>query len=191
MARDKSIELMPDGAGDFEELAEGDVDIANLTVDFSSQEADSEARIYETLPTGAYHVKVTEVSIKQSTSEKNRGKPYYAFTMVIQDGKYANRKVWTNVMLWAGAGYTLAQLIKAMGRPVGPGTKVPTPDEIIGYDFIIVGQKRVDKYQIEQGNWDGEGPKPTKFECTGFKKWDGESLEKVPGQAVGGGSLLP
>jgi hypothetical protein len=191
MARDKNVELLPDGAGDFEE-GDGGIDLVNLTVDFSSKEADSEARVYQTLPTGAYHVKVTEVAVKQcGPSSKNPGKPFYALQLTVQDGQYANRKIFTNVMLFEGALYTLSQLMKAMDRTPGRGSSVPQPRELEGYDFIVIGQKRVDRYQIDEGNWDGEGPKPTKFEVTGFKKWDGEPLEKVPGQAVGGGSLLP
>jgi hypothetical protein len=187
MARD-GIDLLPDGADNtFEEGDGTEIDLSNLTIDFSSQEAASEARIWETLPTGAYHVKVTDVAIKQATSEKNRGKPYYALTLTVQDGKYIGKKLWSNVMLWSGAGYTLAQIMKAMNRPVGAGVKVPLPQELLGYDFIVIVQKMVDKYKIEQGDWDGEGPKPTKAEVKGFKKWDGDVAEKIPGNA----GLLP
>ena len=187
MARD-DIDLMPDDVplGDDDEA----IDLENLTVDFSTEEADSEARLFVAIPTGAYHVKVIDCKVERSKSEKNFGKPYYRMTLVVQDGKYRDRRLWTNVMLWSGAGYTLAQIMKAMGLRVGQGSKVPTPEQILGYDFIVLVQKQVDKYKVEKGEWDGEGPKPTKNEVKGFKKWDGNVTEKIPGEATAG-TLLP
>jgi hypothetical protein len=188
MARNDGINLLPDDADGIDDTS--DFDLANLTIDFTDKEAESEARLFTAIPTGAYHVKVTNVEVKRSTSGKNPGKPYYALTLNVQDGQFAGRKLWANVMLWSGAGFTLAQIMKAMNRPVGKGVLVPRPDELMGHDFIVLVAKVVDKYQIEQGNWDGEGPKPTKNDVKGFKRWNGDELEKIPGQA-GGGSLLP
>jgi hypothetical protein len=188
MARSDGIELLPDGADEIEGGGD-EFDLSSLTVDFSSQEADSEAREFVAIPGGKYHVKVTECLIKQcGPGSRNPGKPYYNMQLNVQDGPYQGRKLFTNVMLFPGALYTLSQLMKALGWTVGTGVKIPQPTDLIGQDFLVIVQKMVDKYKIEQGEWDGEGPKPTKNEVKGFVRWDGEVPTKVPGSA---GSLLP
>src|SRR5215203_3323478 len=88
----------------------------DLRVNFSTEEAESKAFDFDPIPSGKYHVKVTEITDKESTSEKNFGKPYWNVELTIQDGKYADRKLWANVMLFDGALYSLAQLLKATGH---------------------------------------------------------------------------
>jgi hypothetical protein len=187
MARNDGIDLLPDG--DTGEEFEDTFDLSSLTVDFSSQEADSEAREWTAIPGGKYHVKIVECTVEKcGPNSKNPGKPYYKVTCFVQDGPYQGRKLFTNVMLFSGALYTLSQIMKAIGRPVGQGVRVPQPSDLIGQDFLVIVKKIVDKYKIDQGEWDGAGPKPTKNEIGGFAKWDGDAQPKVPGEA---GSLLP
>ena len=199
MARENSVELLPEGAellpdtGGVSFAGGGDdYDVSNLSVSFSTEEASSEARSFELLPTGKYHIKVTDVETKFSTSVKNNGKPYYALTLTVQSGKFENRKLWPNVMLFPGALYTLAQIMKAMGREPGNNVKVPTPDELLSYDFIVTVQRVVDQYRIDKGEWSpssGE-PKPMKNEVRGFSPFKHEGSVGASGGTVGN-TLLP
>src|SRR3982751_6020655 len=87
-----------------------------LKLNFSAEEASSEARSFEPLPSGKYHVKITDIETKEcGPNSKNPGKNYWHIEHVVQDGPYENSKLWTNAMLFEGALYTLAQLLKATG----------------------------------------------------------------------------
>jgi hypothetical protein len=146
-----------------------------LRVNVSEKEAGSEARSFSPVPRGEYHVKVTDGDLRESQSDKNRGKPYYALELTIQDGEYENRKVWTNVMLFEGALYSAVQICKALGQDVTGGEmEIPDLDELIGTDFLI---KVTIKKETEEYD--------AKNEVRWFKSWDG----KVPGK--GEASYLP
>jgi hypothetical protein len=186
--------LLPDGGGP-EDTADGveGFDVSDLRVNFSEKEADSKAIDFEPIPTGKYQVCITEWEVKRSTSEKNNrknyGKPYWALTLTIQNGPYENRKLWWNVMLFDGALYSLTQLMESLGYSVAAGEfKVPNADELVGRDFIVNVSKLVDKYKIEQGEWDGKGPKPMKNEVKGAKAL-GDGSEATAGS--GSSSLMP
>lgn len=177
------IDLTPDsgGAVDFS----GGLDVEELKLNFSAEEAGSVVRDFSPIPAGKYHVKVTDGEVKRSTSSKNYGKPYYALTLTIQDGPHVDRKLWANVMLFSGALFTIAQIMKAMGRNPNKD-KVPTLDELQGQDFTATVAKVVDKYKIEQGEWDASSgePKPMKNEVKGFSAY---LVDTVSGEA----SLMP
>jgi hypothetical protein len=141
------------------------------------------------MPTGKYVVAVTNVEIKRSNSEKNKGKPYYALQLTVQEGKYEDRKLFANVMLWAGAAYSLVQIHKAIGHPLN-GTVV-TPDALLGAKMIVSVKNIVDDYKVEKDGWTPEdGAKPRKNEVGSFFKYTGAL--PVAGQATSNGnSLLP
>jgi hypothetical protein len=122
MARDTDEmpdeELLPEGAsvGDFD--VEDDFDISELRVDFSEKESSAEAKDFTPLPTGKYHVKVTDITIETcGPNSKNPGKKFYRLRLTVQEGKFEGRHVWSNVMLFNGALYSLVQILKAMGLP--------------------------------------------------------------------------
>jgi hypothetical protein len=201
MARD-NVELLPDGTDldnesstDFSDDEFGAIDLTQLTVNFSQQEAESEARTFEAVPTGKYYCRITDVDVKRSKSEKHAGKPYYALELVIQDGKYANRKLWTNVMLFEGALYSLAQLHKALDFPMTGG--VIQPSQLQSRELVVIVQRVTDSYKIKQEQWTpGDGPKPMKAEVRGFQKYipgvTGTSSAAAQGvEKSGSGSLLP
>lgn len=107
-----------------------------LRVNFSEKEAASAPR--EVLPRGKYHVKITDVELRFSKSEKNNGKPYWAVEFTVQEGPHAERKIWTNAMLFEGALYTFSQLMKALGFDVSSGEfTVPDPNTLIGQDVVV------------------------------------------------------
>ena len=63
MSRD--VDLLPDGdEGDFSGGPDEEaIDLSQLTVNFSQQEADSEARTYDVVPTGEYYCRITDVTV--------------------------------------------------------------------------------------------------------------------------------
>jgi hypothetical protein len=157
-----------------------------LRVNFSDQEAGSEAFDFEPIPSGKYHVKITEITEKASTSEKNPGKPYWNVEMVIQDGKYVDRKIWANVMLFDGALYSLSQLLKATGNAKALETgKIPPAESFITQSVIVIVVKQKDTYKMEQ---EGSDEVIFKNEVKGFKAYEEGALATASSK---GGSLLP
>ena len=67
------------------------------------------------LPSGSYHVVITEVEAADSQSEANPGKPLLKFTAAVQDGQYADREMKWTACCWSGALYTIINLLKALG----------------------------------------------------------------------------
>ncbi len=144
-----------------------DYDPSMLRVNFSEEEANSEAFDFTPVPTGKYLCAITEVETRFSNSEKNKGKPYWAVTLTIQNGIYDGRKLWANVMLFDGALYTLAQLMKAIGRAdVLQTGQLPSADELLGKQVITTVSKIKDKYKMDK-----EGSEEVLFknEVKGFK----------------------
>jgi hypothetical protein len=148
-----------------------------LRVNFSSKEATSEAR--EPMPAGKYHVKITDIDPRESQSEKNFGKPYWAIEFTVQEGPYSDRKAWTNCMLFDGALYTLSQLMKSTGYDVDEGDfEVPDSDELIGRDVVVrlIKKAATDEYDARN-------------EVKGISAWDDQAAS---GTSAGkSNSLLP
>jgi hypothetical protein len=146
-------DLLPeDSAGEA-----ADFDVSDLRVDFSDAEAKSEGRSFDPLPTGKYNVVITDWSMEKSgPNAKHPGKPYWHLELTVQDGTYENRKLWTNVMLFSGALYSLSQLLKVMGREdvldkQSPNYgKIPSCDEFVGKPFVAVVKKQRDTYAEKQ-----------------------------------------
>lgn len=167
-----------------------EVDLSNLRVNFSEQEASSEARDFDPVPSGKYNVAITDIEVRFSTSEKNNGKPYWAVEMTCQEGKYENRKFWGNVMLFEGALFSLSQLLKAtgFGDRVDPKSKtygkIPSGDELVGKQLTINVVKTRDTYKEKQN---GDGEKLFKNEVKGYLA-KGAAASPAAG---GSGTLLP
>lgn len=159
-------------------------DLSNLRINFSEEEASSEAMDFDPVPSGKYHVRITDLEVRHSTSEKNPGKPYWSVEMTCQSGPYENRKFWGNVMLWEGAAYSLAQLLKATGNEKALKTgKIPDGQTLVGKELQITVQKARDTYKEKQND---DGVKLFKNEVKGYKAFDASATE-----SSGSGSLLP
>lgn len=201
MARkDQDVALLPEGSDlvDQDYVDEDDpfFDEADISINFTDKEATSEARLLEALPTGLYEVFFTEIEPKRcGPSSKNPGKPYWAVTLTVDGGDYDGRRLWTNVMLFNGALYTLAQILNGLGLPLN---QVPPRDTLIGKKLIAVVSKQKDTYKIDRDGWDkasGE-PMPMKNEVRGFRALGDTGPSKgkrQPGKVSSGqtGSLLP
>lgn len=196
MARDENAfavtdeDLLPDGVSlDDDGGDNNEFDPNNLRVNFSEQELSSEARDFTPLPAGKYHVAITEVVPQQcGPKSKNQGKWFYAVTVTVQDGPFENRKLWGNVMLFEGAGYSLVQILKAQGWATSG--RVPTMDELLGTHYVCMVSNVVDTYKLDKDGWTpADGPKPRKNEIKNWGKYDGSV--PVNGASSAGDTLMP
>ena len=166
--------------------------MTGFKVNFSTEEASSEALDFDAIPSGKYYARITDVTDKECGPEsKNAGKPYWNLEFTIQDGAFENRKVWTNCMLFDGALYTLAQLLKATGNEAAlKSGKIPDGESFISQEVIINVKKMRDTYREQR---DGDGTPQWKNEVNGIKAYEGESPSAKGAAQItkGSGSLLP
>lgn len=161
---------------------------SGIKVNFSEEEASSEALSFEAIPTGTYHACVTDITLQYCGPEsKNPGKPYWNVEFTVQDGDYTDRKIWTNCMLFEGALYTLTQLMKSTGfgdriKP-GKGVEVPDAEDFISKHVFVNVRKQRDTYREQR---DGSDEPMWKNEVKGIKPYDADAPA-----ASGKGSLLP
>jgi len=158
-----------------------------IKVVLSNEEASSKP--FELLPKGNYKVTVSDVALKESKSAKNPGKPFYSMELTITEGKYEGRKLFANVMLWQGAGFTLGQLLQAAGISEGQGGEVvvPGPEWWISKCPDMIAVVRIQRERTVSDPATGE--KKTydeRNEVSGFKK-----VEAGVATAAAGNSLLP
>jgi hypothetical protein len=161
-----------------------------MSVDFSGGELrvnlskdEAEVRDFEPLPIGKFPCFITDGEVRFSTSEKNNGKPYYAFEFTVSDGKYENRKLWCNAMLFEGALYTITGMLKAIdGRSFEAGdTTIPALDWFIGKPIGV--RTKMGKAQVGTGT--PESPQyPARVEVGSF-------YSLANSEAPSSASLLP
>lgn len=170
-----------------------DEGFGEIRVNFSDKEAGSEAFESEPLPSGKYPCTITDVQLVPSKSAKNKGKPMYKLEVTVHEDfpKYGKRKMWTNICLWDGALYSLAQLMKSTGfvdEAGRPLSKVPPADAFMDLDVLVVAARKGKRQKTdEQGNKiEGEFWEP-RTEISGFKPLSGK-VESVGKQTEG--SLL-
>ncbi|MBT9132513.1 MAG: hypothetical protein DDT33_01031 [Firmicutes bacterium] len=97
---------------------------------------------FEPLPAGVYPITVVDY-------EENEGPAgiYFALTLEVTEGPYANRKLWTNLSLSPKAAWKLQEALIAFGHSAKEleGEFEFDPDAYLGTDCsAIVGQ---DKYE--------------------------------------------
>lgn len=158
-----------------------------LRVNFSDKEASARGQGADLMPRGNYHVKCTDGSWEEcGPNSKNPGKPYWKLEFTIQDGPYAGRGLFTNVMLFEGALYSLSQIMKAMGLSVDSGdTTVPDLEDVISRDFVVgvVVKKETEEYDARN-------------EIRGIMPYDAKTVKLATASAKGttskkSNSLLP
>lgn len=135
-----------------------------IKVNFTSEEAESTVR--EIPPSGEYTVNITNGVLKEvKPGRKNVGKSYWQLTLVIQEGPYAGASLMSSVMLFDGALYSFAQLMKALDYNLGAGEFfAPELDDIIGKTVNVKGFKMPAK-TMPDGQELSE-----RFEIKGYKK---------------------
>ena len=130
-----------------------------------SERAAEKPRVRGDLPLGWYHLRITDVELKESKSEKNSGKPMYNFELEITDderkpqdangaSEFAGRPEWINACLWEGAEYTIVGILNALGKDVKPGgVSVPDitdPNDPDGGLDFFVGKGLLARYGIRK-----------------------------------------
>jgi hypothetical protein len=140
-----SVELLP-------EDTENNSATEGLRVNFSEEEASSEARDFDPLPSGKYLVAITGIEDRACGPEsKNPGKPYWALEFTVQEGDFENRKLWTNAMLFEGALYTTSQLLKATGHADAIKTgNIPSKSELLTQQVVVNVVRTRDKWREQQ-----------------------------------------
>jgi uncharacterized protein DUF669 len=180
-----SDSLLPDDTDNSE------YDVEDLRVDFSSQEASSEGRDFSPVPTGKYHVRVDNIEWKKcgpNAKAANVGKPFWNIDMIIQEGEHAGRHLFDSCMLFSGALYTLAQLMKAIGKEVGEGSfKIPSVDEVINQEFVVFVQRKRDSYREKEN---GDGVPQYKNDVKSYFPLSEANLQSASAKS-GSGALLP
>lgn len=161
--------------------------MTNLQVNFSAEEASSEAKSFDPLPSGSYHVRLTEILLKEcGPASKNAGKNYWNVEFTVQDGEYADRKLWTNAMLFEGALYTLAQLLKATGNEASiKSGNIPAADSFIGAELTLNVKKQRNTFMELQND---DGVPVWSNEVKGIAAFDGKASA---GSTAPEASLLP
>jgi len=94
------------------------------------------------LPSGSYHVVITDVEFAESQSEANPGKPLLKFTSDVQDGPYADRQIKWTACCWEGALYTIINLLKALdmynAATASGGLDIPdAPEAYLGQHVMV------------------------------------------------------
>jgi hypothetical protein len=119
-----------------------------IKVVLSEKEANSKP--LDPIPSGWYLVTISDVELKESKSQKNAGKPYYAIEHTVAEGPHEGRKVYSNVMLFEGALYSAVQLVAALSgdQPTEGELEVPDPDELIG-EQLLAKVKITPKRQVK------------------------------------------
>ena len=164
----------------------------SFKINFSEQEASSEALDFTPVPTGKYECRVTDIELREcGPNSKNPGKPYWAIEFTVQDGEFENRKFWTNAMLFEGALYTTAQLLKATGyaHMVRPGEiELPDAEDIISKPVLLNVRRVRDTYAEER---DGDGEVQWKNEVKGILPSATNPAGTTAVKKSGKGSILP
>jgi hypothetical protein len=89
------------------------------------------------LDLGWYTLRINDVELRASNSEKNPDKPMYNFEVEVTEdsepfdengaSKYAGYIDWVNACLWEGAEFTIVGILNALGKTVEPG-ELDVPD---------------------------------------------------------------
>jgi hypothetical protein len=158
-----------------------------IKVVLSEKEASSS--ILEPIPSGYYKLNITDVELRESKSVKNLGKPYYAIEHTVAEGEHEGRKVFSNVMLFAGALYSLNQLLEALGIETQAGEiEVPEPEELLGQE-VVAKVKITPKRSVKDEKTGETKEYDAKNEIGGYRKKGvgAPNASATPGNS----SLLP
>lgn len=152
-------------------------------------EQEASSKVLEPIPSGWYKVTISDVELRESKSDKNYGKPYYAVEHTVAEGDHEGRKVFSNVMLFAGALYSLNQLLNGLGIETEAGeVEVPEPEELLGQE-LWAKVKITPKRKVRDPQTGEEKEYEARNDIGGYKSVkDGAPAANAK---PGSGSLLP
>jgi hypothetical protein len=148
---------------------------------------DVEVRDFEAIPGGKYVVKITDYENKETRggpeAKLPAGTPMINYEFTVQsdvkgDEQYANRKLWTNIILHQKVLFNLKGLLQAIGWTDEQlsGDIDFEPEELVGAELIVGVSKR--EYPKDSGDFTND-----------IKRF--VSLDAADNSTGGGGSLLP
>jgi hypothetical protein len=143
------------------------------------------------LPTGKYHVAITDVEAKESgPNAKNPGSTYLAIEMTVQSGPYEGRKLWTNATLVPHALYTIKGILEAIGFETTGNELDFEADDLMNKELIV---RAIKKPAGTVKNSKGEAVEvDERNEVKSFYKLsEGEAAATNGGVPSRSGSLLP
>ena len=117
-----------------------------LRLNMSDEEASSQARSYTVLPSGDYVCNIVNIKPEQVRPESdNAGKDYWNIQFVVDEGEYAGRSIYANVMLFEGALFAIRQLAGAVFPEdvdlASNKLEVRNPGDYEGKKVIVTGIK--------------------------------------------------
>jgi hypothetical protein len=139
----------------------------------------------DALPTGKYHVAITDVDVRFSgPGAKHPGSEYWAIEFTVQDGEYKGRKLWTNASMLEHALYTIKGILEAIGRETTGNDFELEPDDLINEELIVRAVKKAPRRVTKS-----DGTEVDVDESNDVKSF--YPLNGAASGSVSGGSLLP
>jgi hypothetical protein len=161
-----------------------------VRLNFTDQEKyGQESTGRDPLPTGKYHVAITDVDVRFSgPNAKNPGSEYWAIEFTVQSGQYEGRKLWTNATMLPHALYTIKGILEAIGyETIGEELDVE-PDDLFNKELVVRAiVKQAGKVKRADGS---EVDVDERNEVKSFYRLDDKKSGAKSG-ATSGGSLLP
>jgi hypothetical protein len=156
------------------------------------------------LDLGWYVLRINDVELQESPSEKNPGKPMYNFEVEITEdernpqdengaSKFAGHIDWVRACLWDGAEYTIVGILAALGKDVVPGEldvpDINDPNDADGGIEFFRGKEILARWGIRKkesiaAKKEGRTPEP---EWTGFAPVNPEAVTQSAATAVPAG----
>jgi hypothetical protein len=141
------------------------------------------------LPTGKYHVAITDAEIRDSQS--TAGAQYINFEFTVQSGEYEGRKVWAIASLLPHALFTLKGILEALGYETTGNELDFEIDDLLNKELIVkVMFEKAGTYKDRDGN---EKQHDDRNNVKRFYKLE-SGTSTLAGSSSGGGkssSLLP
>jgi hypothetical protein len=136
------------------------------------------------LPTGKYHVAITDVETRESgPNSKNPGSEYLNIEFTVQAGEYEGRKLWVNATLLPHALYTIKGILEAIGIETTGNELEFEVEDLMNKELVVKANKlaagTVNGRELDERN-----------EVKRFYRLDGES-SKAAASSGKGSSLLP
>lgn len=146
----------------------------SLKLNMSSEEAKSEPRSFQVLPTGEYLCNIVEIKeeiVKPGST--NADKPFWNIRFVVDSANngYEGRTIYTNVMLFEGALFAIKQLVEAIfPENINHNElNVPESSDFEGKQVVVSGVKYLAGSKIKRkGVVTGTRDRDT-FEVKGYK----------------------
>ncbi len=109
--------------------------------------SDVETNAYEPLPSGTYHVRITDAEMKETSGNGKlpAGTPMINWEFTVASGPYESRRLWTNTVIHERTLFNLKALLEASGKYTSEelaGDFDLNIDEVLGAELKVVVAQR-------------------------------------------------